>query len=118
LSVAVAQETLGDLIDRSKRQTMTPEGIVSAVADHYQIDSRDLLGKSQTRSCSLAPQVSMYPWPQALRLPFTRIGDIFDRNHSTVMASVRQIQEMVDGGNQEVLAVLRKMRKRLNEVQT
>jgi chromosomal replication initiator protein len=114
-NAAVAQEALSDLIERSQRPAATPENVVAAVATRYKIETSDVLGKSQTRVCSLARQICMYLCRNVLHLPFPKIGDIFDRNHSTVMTSVKQIQKMIDSGNREVAAVLRQIRKALSE---
>lgn len=109
------QELLHDLVSRSQRQALTPERVIAAVATHYGVGVNDLLGESQRRDCSLPRQVSMYLCRETLNLPFMRIGEIFKRNHSTVMTSVRQIHKLIEAGDQEIPAVLRQIRKGLEE---
>jgi chromosomal replication initiator protein len=48
----------------------------------------------------------MYLCRERLKLPFQGIGKIFSRDHSTVMSSVKQIQQEIDKKNNDVLEAL------------
>jgi chromosomal replication initiator protein len=97
---------LKDLLEKENANAPTPEKIVKALATHFGIMSADILGKSQTREAALPRQLAMYVCRSKLRLPFQKIGEIFGRDHSTVMTSVRQIQEGVDREKPEILEAL------------
>jgi chromosomal replication initiator protein len=89
----LASHLLKDLLEKEALQAWTPDKIVKQVAARYGIQAADILGKSQTREAALPRQIAMYICRERLKLPFQKIGEIFGRDHSTVMASVRQIQE-------------------------
>ena len=48
----------------------------------------------------------MYVCRKKLNLPFMKIGDIFSRDHSTVMTSVKQIQKSLDENNLDVASTI------------
>lgn len=87
---------LKDLLEKEALQAWTPEKIVKQIAARYGIQAADILGKSQTREAAVPRQIAMYICREKLKLPFQKIGEIFSRDHSTVMASVRQIKEGIE----------------------
>lgn len=110
---ALTIKLLSDLIAQEQKTALNPERIISTVSAIYGIRSDDLLGKSQSLDCSLPRQIAMYLCRQELKLPFQGIGQIFSRDHSTVMTSVKHIQKKVDESDKEILAALVEIRARL-----
>ena len=53
----------------------------------------DLVGKKRTRNIIYARQIAIYLSRQMLDLPFNDIGKKFNRDHSTVMYSVTNVEE-------------------------
>lgn len=96
LTPTIAERLLKDLLEKEAENALTPERIVKGVAAHYGITSEDILGKSQMRGVALHRQVAMYLCREKLKLPYQKIGDIFGRDHSTVMSSIKQIQKAVE----------------------
>jgi chromosomal replication initiator protein len=105
ISCLGAERLLKDLIEKEQANELTPEQIIKDVAGHYGITSEDLLGKSQTRECSLPRAMAMYLCRKNLNLPFQKIGDLFDRDHSTVMSSVKQIQSGIEKKTIEAIEI-------------
>lgn len=95
-TTAVAEKLLKDLWEKEQEHVLTPEQLIKKVAAHYGITSEDILGKSQMRSMVLPRQVAMYLCRERLKLPFQRIGEIFNRDHSTVMSSMKQVQKRIE----------------------
>ncbi len=112
LRLPVAKSYLVDLVEAERRAEVTADKIISAVASHYGIQSSDILGKSQKKECSLPRQIAMYLCRANLRLPYTSIGDVFSRDHSTVMTSVKRIEEQTEMRG-ELTAVVNTIRKSL-----
>lgn len=102
-NIPLAERLLKDLLEKEKENSLTPEKIVKSVAAHYGITSEDLLGKSQMRGVAFPRQIAMYLCREKLKLPFQKIGDIFSRDHSTVMSSIKQIQKAVEDKKVELL---------------
>ncbi len=92
----LASFLLKDLLEKEALHAWTFDKIVKAIAAHYGIRSEDILGKSQTREAAIPRQVAMYLCRDKLKLPFQKIGEYFGRDHSTVMASVKQVQEGIE----------------------
>jgi chromosomal replication initiator protein len=95
-TITIAEKLLRDLLEKEQAQALTPERIVKNVAAHYGITSEDILGKSQTRTIALPRQIAMYLCREKLELPFQKIGEIFSRDHSTVISSIKQIQKAIE----------------------
>jgi chromosomal replication initiator protein len=106
LSLKSAQNTLKDLIQEEEKAVLTPGKIIRTVAEYYGIRMDDILSKSQARECALPRQIAMHLCRQQLNLPYMKIGDIFARDHSTVMASVKQVQTGVETKNHEIVGPL------------
>jgi chromosomal replication initiator protein len=54
----------------------------------------------------------MYLCRKSLKLPFTKIGEIFGRDHSTVMTSVKQMQSGLDQKNSELITAVSEIEKK------
>ena len=113
LSVKAAQNCLKDLIQEEEKAALTSGKIIRAVAEYYGIRMDDILSKSQARESALPRQIAMHLCRQHLSLPFMKIGDIFARDHSTVMASVKQIQKGLETKNYEITGPLNGIMKLL-----
>jgi chromosomal replication initiator protein len=86
-----AQALLKDMLVREERNAVTHETIIQHVANHFGMKSEDLTGKSQQRECVVPRQIAMYLCREKLKLPYQQIGQIFGRDHSTVMSSVKLV---------------------------
>lgn len=91
LTLPIAQAHLADLVQEERKAALTHEKIIGTVSSYFGIKAEDILGKSQKKEISLPRQIAMYLCRKRLTLPFVKIGDIFSRDHSTVMTSVRRI---------------------------
>jgi len=113
LSYSAVKQILGDLIQEEEKAVLTPGKIIRTVAEFYGIKVDDILSKSQSRECALPRQIAMHLCREELNLPYMKIGDIFARDHSTVMASVKQIQKGIESKNLEISGSVNSILKRL-----
>jgi chromosomal replication initiator protein len=104
LTVPSVASLLADLIIEEQKSALTPPKIIQGVAEHFGIKSEDILGKAQTRDCSLPRQLAMFLCRQHLKLPFMKIGDLFSRDHSTVMTGIKHIQKAIDSNDKETVS--------------
>jgi chromosomal replication initiator protein len=93
---------LNDLILEQEAASLTPQKIIQGVAEYFGIRSEDILGKAQTRECVLPRQIAMYFCRKELEWPFMKIGELFAKDHSTVMSSVKGIFKALEGDNSDV----------------
>lgn len=70
--------------------------IQKEVERYYKISHADLVGKKRSRNIAYARQVAMYLCRQMLDIPYNDIGKRFDRDHSSVMYSVGQVEEKIN----------------------
>ncbi|MGM0440128.1 MAG: chromosomal replication initiator protein DnaA [Chlamydiota bacterium] len=98
----VAKIYLAELARKEKHSQLTPQRIIQIVAEFYGLRSSDILGKGQTREVTQPRQIAMHLCRQKLKMPYTKIGKTFSRDHSTVMSSIKQIQKSLDDKDQEI----------------
>ncbi|WP_201456873.1 chromosomal replication initiator protein DnaA [Chlamydia sp. 17-3921] len=104
---------LKDVLEIAKSVRLTPTGIIRAVSRYYGITQESILGRSQSREHVLPRQVAMYLCRQQLALSFVRIGDIFSRDHSTVISSIRLISQKAEERDNDVHAAIQDISKHL-----
>lgn len=77
----------------SRTKTLTPESIIQAVADQYEISTADIKGSSRMKKVAQARQIAIYLTRDITQLSFPNIGDEFGKKHSTVIYSYEKIKE-------------------------
>ena len=101
------EAALSDVAPRSA--TMTPDRIISAVAQQYQMPEEDLLGPRRTRQISLPRQVAMYLIREETNTSLPKIGQALGgRDHTTVMYGHDRISDLIerdDGLRRQVHAI-------------
>jgi len=104
---------IADCIDEEKKTKITPDHIISLVAEQYGIPTEDLLGKSQVRANVTPRALSMYFCRTNLKLPFMAIGDIFCRDHSTVMSAIRSIEKEVQNPESAIRSIIQALEQKM-----
>ena len=97
----------------SKRLTIAD--IQKEVETFYRVSHAELVGKKRAREIIHARQVAIYLCRQMLDLPFNDIGKKFNRDHSTVMYSVTNIEEKMKE-NRELREELETLRQIIHEI--
>lgn len=110
LSVNQARLYLSDLTKIEQLDQITPEKIIKHVAEHFGIKTEDILGKSQSRECSFPRQLAAFLCREVLNMPYKKIGDLFSRDHSTIMSAIKQIQKQIDENQKEILSAYKSVK--------
>lgn len=113
MTVPYAKSLLQDLIADEEKSALTPERVIQTIAEYFGIRFEDIIGKVQKRDFVQPRQMAMYFCRHLLKLPYMKIGDIFDKDHSTVMSSVRVIQQSIDQDHSEVRPLLNLLEKQI-----
>ena len=92
----------------------SPEAVLQAVVDLYQVKLEDLKGSSRRREISLARQVAMYLLRQHTDLSLPKVGEILGgKDHTTVMYGCEKISQL-KSKDSELAQTLRKLSDRIN----
>lgn len=113
ITVSQAKVLLNDLTVEEEKNKLTPQKIIQHVCEYFGLLPADLLGKAQSRDRVVPRQIAMYFCRHELKLPFVKVGELFSKDHSTVMSSVKLVQTAVQNGQRDFLEPLEAIRKRL-----
>ncbi len=113
LSVPLVKQLLADLLKEEKEQKLTPNRIIQEVAEFYGIHKDDLMGKSQSRDCVLPRQIAMHLIRQEIKISYLKIGYLFERDHSTVISSVKIIQKALEENDEEITSAYHPIFKKI-----
>jgi chromosomal replication initiator protein len=95
VTLELAEEVLHQYVN-AEPDHLTPERIVTAVAERFGIKCEQLCGKRRTRSIALPRQVAMYLMRQLTELSLVEIGRMFGgRDHTTVLYACEKVGELV-----------------------
>ena len=112
----VVQSLLGDLIAAEKPSRISPEKIIEYAAHYFGAKTKDILSRSQNKECVLPRQIAMYLCREKLALSYVKIGQIFSRDHSTVMSSVKLITKANQKKNKAISLPLQAIESRLSQL--
>lgn len=83
-------------LDRSKLfRVFDPEIIIKSSCHYFEIDLEDIQGKSRKRELVIPRQVIMYFLTEYTDLTYKIIGNIFNRDHTTVIHSKDTIKDLM-----------------------
>lgn len=91
-----------DSVDRAIKDVVkqtsapTPDMVISECARYYDVSPEEIKSQSRTKSTSSARQMSMYLMRSLTGLSLSDIGQFYgDRNHSTVLSSIRKVEGLI-----------------------
>jgi len=104
---------LKDLLIIEHKETITFEKILTSCANHFNLSQENILSKSQTQEHAYPRQIAMYFCRNYLNLSYPKIGQLFKRDHSTVMTSIKIIQKKMEEKNDKTLSSISEIKKNL-----
>lgn len=114
ITVETAQKVLSDMGNDIKTRTITFEGIIKVIADHYNVKQDELFNKKRTQNIAFPRQVAMYLCRELADLSYPRIGELFGgRDHTTVIHAYEKISKCKNSSLafqnelQEIIEILR-----------
>lgn len=89
-------ETIAPVLNPSNDQIeASPEAVMMAVAETFDVSIEDLKGSSRRREISIARQVGMFLMRQHTDLSLPKIGEVFGgKDHTTVLYSCEKIAQL------------------------
>ena len=113
INISSVKRAIKDVI-RVGSYIPTPEVIIEETARYYSLQPQDLKGQRRSKNTAMARQVSMSLMRNLTNLPIVDIGGQYEgRNHSTVLSSIRKIEDMIKT-DPEVSATVRDISANIN----
>ncbi len=113
ITIDLAKEALATVSSRRERTHPTPEAVIKAVADYFDLAPDVLEGKGRAREVAEARHIAMYLLREDAHQRITDIGRLLGRrDHSTVIHGLRKIDASLPSNPQlasqiaEIRAVL------------
>ncbi len=93
VSMELVERISKDVIRSEK--SYAPEYIVEKIAAYYNLTVEDILGKGKTKNIANARQIAIYLMRKLTGLTLAEIGSALNRDHSTVLHSIRKIEDSI-----------------------
>ena len=87
----LANEALKDILSNSKLKKVTPDAIKDIVGQYFDMKIEDFNAKKRNKSIVLPRQIAMFLCRELTDLSLPRIGEEFDRDHTTIMHAYEKI---------------------------
>lgn len=113
LDLDTAKDALKDIIQPKQIKQVTPEMIIEIVSAYFNISKRDIMSNKRSKNVSDPRQMAMYLIRDVLNLPFAKIGEIFSKDHSTVMHACSKVERQVKENDEGVAEDLKNIRRRI-----
>lgn len=94
-SISVVQNIIKEVVTDTQPEPIKIEKIIEEVARSYDVSENDILSRRRTAELAHARQVAMYIARETTELPYQAIGEAFNKDHTTVLYNVRQIEEFL-----------------------
>ena len=111
INLQFAEQVLKDIISPNDKRIVTPELIISMVAEQYDITPADITGNKRNSKIVYPRQIAMYLCHEMLDMPLTQIGTYLGkRDHTTIIHGIKKIEEELKNSpqTQSTIALLKK----------
>lgn len=99
ITIELAKNSISDLMSDSKASSLTPEKIIEKVSKRYGVSAEDIKGENRSKEISLARHITMYLMRKTIDMSLPKIGKVLDRNHATVISSIKKIEREIGSGS-------------------
>lgn len=92
VTLELAEQALKDIISPDEKKVITPEYIISVVAEHFNVTVNDIIGNKRNSKIVIPRQISMYLCREITSTPLKTIGKCLgNRDHTTIMHGIDKI---------------------------
>ena len=97
ISIELAQKALKEIISTLPQRNITTEVIIDEVEKYYHLPQGSLKTKKRSNDVAYPRHIAMYLAREVLGESYPQIGEVFGRDHSTVMSAVRKVKSNLSG---------------------
>jgi chromosomal replication initiator protein len=112
VDLALAERALEDLLPQGGQQ-VPAETIMLETAEYFGLTREDLVSKSRSRPLTQARHMAMYLMRELTGLSLIKIGELFDRDHSTALHGIKRIENLMPNRD-TVYRQVQEITKRIN----
>ena len=115
----ITREMVDDAIKAVVRDGVyvpTPETILSEISRYYQVTEDDIKGVGRQKNIASARHITAYLIRNLTNLPLSGIGDFLNRDHATVLSSIRKIEGQIKT-DKDMAATIRDITSNINSRQ-
>jgi chromosomal replication initiator protein len=94
LDLAAAERALEDLLPQAEHD-IPADAILGETAEYFGLRREDLFSKSRSRPLTNARHVAMYLLRELTGLSLIKIGELFDRDHTTALHGIKRIESLL-----------------------
>jgi chromosomal replication initiator protein len=113
VDLALAERALEDLLPQGN-QEVPAETIMAETASYFSLRREDLVSKSRSRPLTTARHIAMYLLRELTGLSLIKIGDLFDRDHSTALHGIKRIENLMPNRD-TVYRQVQELTKKIND---
>lgn len=95
ITISVAQSFIKEVVRDMVPDPITVDRIIEEVSRTYSVSKNEIISKSRNAEVALARQVAIYVTWQVLNLSYSDIGRSFDKNHTTVLYTIKKMKEIM-----------------------
>ena len=100
VTLQLAEQALRDIISPDEKKIITPEYIISVVAEHFNLTPGDLSGNKRNSKVVVPRQIAMYLCRDIIDTSLKMIGKVLgNRDHTTVMHGIEKIEKELETEN-------------------
>lgn len=109
LSVQDVSRLLADHFTGGHMKKVTVADVQKVVEEYFNVTHAELIGKKRAANITYARQIAIYLCRTMIDIPHNTIGGEFNRDHSTIMYSVKSVEERLKDSQQlnEELEIIR-----------
>ena len=114
VTLELAEQALKDIISPDEKKIITPDYIISMVAEHFDVTVDDLCGNKRNSKIVTPRQIAMYLCREIISTPLKSIGKCLgNRDHTTIMHGIDKIEKEINN-DENLKNTIETLKKKIN----
>lgn len=92
ITLELAERALRDIVFPDQNKSITPEFVIAVVAEHFKINTDEIMSTKRNNKVVIPRHIAMYIIRKYNNISQTEIGNIFNRNHASVINAINNVE--------------------------